>query len=361
MKNKNVIIALLCFLIVMAGAFVAWQNGEALSNTLKAVGLLETSPKTADAQPYMEKLRAEIPVLEVLPKKKKDEREVWKVGRGVSLPNYLLRAQKHLNRFGGKVLYMEEFASPGGTASASLDFTVPFGDTFQVKLQVADSFCDNTSRLAIGFYASSNLSKYIEDLNRLDYPYSMLITPAEKVSISADLDRLQGYAPVIWLPMEDRKLQPTSLSKSMIRIHLSDAEIQEIVLDAISQTPNAQGVASREGSRAVEQKALLRAVFAPLKERNLWFMDLSSNRYSKSLDVCETVGIECRIESPLDETRMTYDHYVSNVLKTAQRSGKAILLLPLAKGSFKAIEKLKDATFSQGTEIVPMSNIFKTE
>ncbi len=361
MKNKNVIIALLCFLIVMAGALVAWQHGNALSNTLEAIGLLESVPKTANADPYMEKLRDEIPVLAVLPKKKKDERETWKVGRGVSLPNYLLRAQKHLNRFGGKVLYMEEFMSQNGNASASLDFTVPFGDTFKVKLQVADSFSDNTSRLAVGFYASSNLSSHVESLNNLDYPYSMLITPAEKASLDADLDRLRDYSPVIWLPMEDKKFQSRSLSKSSIRIHLSDAEIQEIVSDAISQMPNAQGVASRQGSRAVEQKALLRAVFAPLKEKGLWFMDLSSNRYSRSIEVCESMDIECRLESPFDETRMTHDHYVSNVLKAAQRSGKAILLLPLAKGTFKAIEKLKDEACSQGTEIVPMSNIFKTE
>ncbi len=361
MKNKNLIIALLCFLIVLAGTFVVWQNGEALSNTLEAIGLLKSSPKTVDANPYMEKLRDEIPVLDVLPKKKKDEREVWKVGRGVSLPNYLLRAQKHLNRFGGKILYMEELVPQNGNASALIDFTVPFGDTFKVKLQVADSFNDKTSRLAIGFYADANLSKYIESLNKLDYPYSMLITPAERASLSADLGRLQDYAPVIWLPMEDKKLQSSFLSKSTIRIHLSDAEIREMVSDAISQTPNAQGVASRQGSRAVEQKALLRAVFAPLKEKNLWFMDLSSNRYSKSLEVCESMDIECRIESPLDETRMSHAFYVSNVLKAAQRSGKAILLLPLAKGSFKAIEKLKDEAFSQGTEIVPMSNIFKTE
>lgn len=361
MKNKNVIIALLCFLIVIAGVFVAWQNGEALSNTLVATGILKATPRTADAEPYMEKLRNEIPVIKVLPKKKKEGREIWKVGRGVSLPNYLLRAQKHLNQFGGKVLYMEEFTRQNGNASANFDFTVPFGDTFKVELQVADSFSDNTSRLAVGFYASSKLSKYIEELNKLSYPYSMLITPAERASIEADLKRLENYTPVIWLPMEDKILQSRALSKSTIRIHLSDAEIRELVSDAISSIPNAQGIASRQGSRAVEQKALLRAVLGPLKEKNLWFMDLSSNRYSKTLEVCENMDVRCRAESPLDVSRMTHAIYVSKILKSAQRSGNAILLLPLSKESFKAIENLKDETFSQGTEIVPLSQIFQIE
>lgn len=361
MKNKNVIIALLCFLIVIAGAFVAWQNEEALSNTLTATGLLEAAPKTADAEPYMEKLRNEIPVLKVLPKKKKEARDVWQVGRGISMPNYLLRAQKHLNQFGGKVLYMEEFTRQNGNASANFDFTVPFGDTFRVELQVADSFNDKTSRLAVGFYASQKLSKYVEDLNKLSYPYSMLITPAEKPSIKDDLGRLQNYTPVIWIPMEDKVLQSKSLSKSTIRIHLSDAEIRELISDAMSSLPNAQGVATRQGSRAVEQKALLRAVMGPLKEKNFWFMDLSSNRYSKTLEVCESMDIKCRAESPLDVSRMTHAIYVSKVLKAALRSGKAILLLPLSKESFTAIENLKDEALSQGTEIVPMSQIFQTE
>lgn len=361
MKNKNFLIALLCFLIILAGAFIAWQNEEALSNTLVATGLLEAAPRTGNTEPYMEKLRNEIPVIKVLPKKKKDGREVWKVGRGVSLPNYLLRAQKHLNKFGGKVLYMEEFIRQNGEVSASLDFTVPFGDTFKVELRVADSFSDNTSRLAVGFYASAKLSRYIEELNRLSYPYSMLVTPAEKASIDADLGRLQGYTPVIWLPMEDKVLQSRALSKFTIRIHLSDAEIREIVADAMEQIPDAKGVATRQGSRAVEQKALLRAVLGPLKEKKLWFMDLTSNRYSKSIEVCEGMNMKCRAESPLDVSRMTHAIYVSKVLKAAQRSGKAILLLPLSKESFLAIENLKDEAFAQGTEIVPMSSIFQTE
>lgn len=361
MKNRNVVIALICIPILVAGALVAWREKDALSHTLVAVGIKESRPEIADAKPYMEKLRGEIPVFKVLPKRKKDGREIWKVGRGISLPNYLLRAQRHLNKSGGEVLYMEESLDKNGNPVANFDFAVPFGDTFRVELQIADSFNDNTSRLAVGFYASEKLSKYIDNLNRLAFPYSLLITPAEKASYDDALGKLQNFAPVIWLPMEDKKLQSRSLSKSTVRIHLSDAEIREIVSDAIRQMPDARGVATRQGSRAVEQKALLRAVLGPLKEQGLWFMDLTANRYSKSMEACESMNVKCRTVYPLDLSRMTHAIYVSKILKAAQRSGKAILLLPLSGNSFEAIEDLKDEALAQGTEIVDLSHLFQNE
>lgn len=361
MKNRNVVIVLICIPILVAGALVAWRERDALFHTLAAVGLKESRLESADAKPYMEKLRGEVPVFKVLPKRKRDGREIWKVGRGISLPNYLLRAQKFLDKSSGKVLYMEESLDKNGNPTATFDFAVPFGDTFHVEIQIADSFNDNTSRLAVGFYASEKLSKYIEDLNRLTYPYSLLITPAEKASYKAALGKLQNFTSVVWLPMEDKKLQSKTLSKSTVRIHLSDAEIRELVSDAMHQIPNARGVATRQGSRAVEQKALLRAVLGPLKEQGLWFMDLTANRYSKSAEVCEAMEMKCRTESPLDLSRMTHAIYVSNVLKAAQRSGKAILLLPLDGKSFEAIKDLKDEALAQGTEIVDLSHLFQNE
>ena len=360
MKNKNLILVTICIAIVLLGVSFVLMNQEAFDNTLIATGLKKSKPMLADADPYMKKLLQEIPVQKVLPKKKKNPREIWKVGRGISYPNYLLKAQRHLEKHGGKVLSMEEVESRNGSV-VDFDFVAPFGDTFYVQLQVADSFYNSTSRLAVAFYASKELSGFADELNGLNFPYSLLITPSEISSFKAGLKKLNQYESVVWLPMEDKKLRSKSFSKSMIFIHQSQSEIQDIVTDALEKVPHAQGIATRFGSRAVEQQALLHAIFNPLQERNLWFMDLTKNRYSRAEDVCEDIHLKCRTESPFDPSRMTHAVYVSRVLKTARRSGKAILILPISNASFKAIKNLEADATAQGTEFVSLSNIFQTE
>lgn len=359
--KRNRCIFLLCLFILLLGFFLVLINKEAFDNTMVAIGVKEEKIFLADTVPYLQKLRNEIPVLKILPKKKKDRREIWQVGQGVSLPNYLLKAQKHLNRHGGKVLAMEEVPGPSGTTAANLDFIAPFGDTFYVALQVADSFYDNTSHLAIGFLAEKNWEKYSRELRALNYPYTLLITPSENSKKALSSEILKNGELVLWLPMEDKKLHPKSLSNSMIFVHQSDAEIQERLEELLEYLPEVEGVASRLGNRAVEQQALLRATFSPLKKRNLWFMDLTGNRYSKVLDVCKDVDLKCRTETPFNPSKQTHALYVADVLKMAKRSGNNILILPLSEASFKALEDIEEKTNVQGTEIVSLSHIFKSE
>lgn len=360
MKKKNVLFALICFLILAAGVFVVCENSKAAENALVSFGLKAPKPMTADAVPYIQKLRDEIPVIGIERSKKKENREIWKVSKGVSFPNYLVRAQNHLKKFGGKVLYMEEL-SKDRQQVVDFDFVAPFGDTFRVELRMGESFGGNTSKLAVGFYAGSELPKFVEDLNKLNYPYSMLISPSAKAFFESSLSRLKAYSPVIWLPMESRSDIPGQFKSEAIKIHHSEPEIQEIVSDAMKKIPNASGIATRWGDRAVEQETLFRPIFSILKERDMWFMDLTGNRYSKTDGLCEKMQINCRTESPFNPNRMTQSVYVKNTLTAAQRTGKAILLLPLSNGSFKAIEGLKDSAEVQGTEIVELSGIFQPE
>lgn len=360
MKKKNFLIVLLCLVIVILGIISVLLNRQAFENTLIATGLKEATPILANADPYLEKLLHEIPVLQVMPKKKKAKRDIWKVGRGISFPNYLLRAQKHLVKNGGKILAMEELENSKGSV-ATMDFIAPFGDTFYVELQMADSFHNNTSRLAVAFYAEKNLAGFTTQLNHLNYPYSLLITPADLPTLSSGLKSLNSYESVIWLPMESKGYLPKSVAKSSILIHLSEKEIQNVVNDAIEKIPNAIGVATRFSDRAVELSTLLKAVFLPLKAQNLWFMDLTANRYSKTQEVCEEISLNCHIESPFNPARMTHEIYTENVLRLARRSGKAILILPLSNATFKAIENLEADALAQGTEFVSLSNIFQKE
>lgn len=364
MKKKNFFAILFCtaILFVALGTFLFKTNPSIHDKLSSFIGKEEQEFVIPDTIPYMEKLLKEIPVLKVMPKKKRDTREIWKVGKGVSYSNYLLKAQKHLIKYGGKVLSMEEIESRVGKKVADFDFIAPFGDTFHVELQTADIFQDNTSRLAVAFYADSHLKDYIQNLNSLTYPYTLFITPIEKTpELSASLRLLKNYETAIWLPMEANGLQPAALAKTTIYIHQSEKEIQDIVDQALTELPKATGVVTRMGSRAVEQQALLKAILLPLSQKGFWFLDLTQNRYSKSMDVCNEFKMKCRKEPPYKPEKATADQYVSKALSSATRTGKAIILLPLSNKSFSAIDSLSEKAALKGTEIVNLSNIFQKE
>lgn len=358
MKKRTSAIVFLYALIFLAGLGIVLSNLDAVRNTLVALGIKKEQIVSADPDPYIKRLQSEMPVQKIRPKKKKgDQREVWLLGKGVSLPNYLLRAQRHLEKEGGKVLKMEEVFSRN-SSSVLFDFVAPFADTFRVELQTDESFLDSTSKLAIGFLASSNLSQFTQDLNKLTYPYSLFVTPSDKEALKPGLEALSAHETVLWIPMES-KLKLSKEIQNVIYIHLTESDIQDIMAKAFAEFPEASGVASRFGDRAVEQKALLRAVFSQIQRRNLWFMDLSDNRYSKSDEACQEIGLECLTPAVFNPDRMKHAEYVANALKRARRAGSGIVLLPLSTATFDALENIEAVADSQGTKIVNLSRIFQ--
>lgn len=358
MKKRTSAIIFIYAVIFLAGLGTVLMHRAAFKNVLVAVGLEEAQVVSANPDPYIKRLQSEFPVLKIRPKKKKDRREIWFLGKGVSFPNYLLRAQRHLENEGGKVLKMEEVRNRNNSVSVLFDFVAPFADTFRVELQTDETFLDSTSSLAIGFFAGPNLEQFAPILNKLTYPYSLLITPSEKEKLKFGLRTLSGYETVLWIPMESKSKLPKEI-KSVVYIHLSKSEIQEIMTKAFADFPEASGVASRFGDRAVEQKALLNAMFLPMQDRNLWFLDLSDNRYSKSDEACQEIGLECLTPAVFNPNRMTHEVYVSNALKRARRSGSGIVLLPLSTATFNALENIEAVADSQGTKIVTLSRIFQ--
>lgn len=312
-----------------------------------------------DTLPYLQKLTQEIPVLQIHPAKR-NRKEIWMLGKGISLPNYLLRAQKHLTAHHGEILKMEEIFPRNGASAAALDFRTPAGDTLQIELHISDSFLDSASKISILFQVDSLSIPLLSMLSNLDYPYALLVTPFDSTkSLFYDIDRLQNKEVVIWLPMESNSLQANRFSKKTVSIHHTEQEIKETIEQAYLRMPGAIGVASRMGERAVEHINLLNAVFKSLSARRLWFMDLTQSRYSKVEETCKNYPIRCFRVSPYTP-QTTLEVYVDNRLWTAARTGNAVIVLPLNDKSFNALTNIKTKASARGTEIVKLSTIIAT-
>jgi len=348
------LVTILLFVGYVVPHFFAVPQISFLSQFQSSPEVTDTIP--TDTLPYIDQLKNSIPVIKVIPARKSN-REVWMVGKGISLPNYLLRAQKHLERQQGRVLRMEELAKPN---AVNFDFRTPDGDTLQIELRTSEIFLDSASQIAVAFMVDTLTLASLDALNKLPFGYALLITPFQAPpSLFYDLDRLKNKELVIWLPMESYSLQENRLAQDAICIHHTEKAIEEKIENAFSRIPNAAGVATRMGQRAVEHRNLLNALFKPISEHQRWFLDLTQNRYSKVPEACKNFSMTCKQITPYT-TKVSLEKYISDGLWSATRTGSAVLVLPLTEESLGVVKDLKEKTSVQGTEIVNLSNVIAT-
>ncbi len=361
MKNWRHLIILLFVVGIFTGLGLLlprFMNRPA--NSAETPGTLSSAEAVIDTTPYLQKLIEEIPVLKVHPVKK-NRREIWMLGKGISLPNYLLRAQNHLNRFQGKVLRMEEIFPNRETQAVVFEFQTPEGDTMQVELHISDSFLDSASKIAILFQADSLNISLLSRLEKLDYPYALLVTPFDTgKTLFSDLDRLQNKELVAWLPMESHSLQANRFSNRTISIHHTEQEIKGTIEQARARMPSAIGAATRMGERAVEHPQLLNAVFKALRSERWWFMDLTESRTSKVNETCQNFSLRCP-KAAIYGTQKTLEQFIDGELRAASRTGSEILVLPLHEKTLNALADIKTKASARGTEIVKLSNIITNE
>ena len=154
--------------------------------------------------------------------------------------------------------------------------------------------------------------------------------------------------------MEPHRYPWISPGPHSILIHHSEKEIRKLVDDVAHILPNVVGIASRMGERAVEHKPLLQALIRSLGERNLWFLDLTQSRFSRSLEVCNELKVPCRM-SQIMPTGKKSSEYLQAALALALRTGNSSAILPLNEDNIEAVRAIIPLAEAQGTEIVKLT------
>jgi len=337
------------------------QKDEVAAAVADSIARLD-SIAAQDTTPFIDRMKNKLEVVQAQYSRRK-KRDVWTLGNGATIINYLLQAQRFLNKNGGKVLYMEEaFNDRDAFQAALLDALDPNGDTLRLYLQISRNiFRDNASYLSVSFQVKSLSTEVIEALNALDFPYDLMIPPfGVSKEFYPDLDRIKEKEIVLWLIMESPELDSRHRKMRPIRSYLTEDQITEIISDAKKLSPNAVGIATRYADKAVEHKPLLQAVFNAAKENNLWFADLSLNKKSRVMELCPEVGISCRELSPYDPSNSNIDDYVHRKLRGAARNGISTIILPLSLESINKVKSLKEKATAQGTTMINLSTFMNT-
>lgn len=361
-KTKHLIVLFCITFLLTAVVYFLPQKSNLLSRfsfvEKKTSTVADTIIAPIDTLPYIEKLQNALPLVKSGYSKKKNI-YFWTLGKGKAIPVYLLQIQNHIQSHGGKVIHMEETFLPNAFQSAALIFSNALGDTSTVEIQISEKvFGDSVSRMAIAFEVERLSPEIIVQLNTLDFPYSILVTPfGVSDHFFYDMDKLKNAEPVLWLYMESEKLRSSHYSKNPIRIHHTEQKIEEIIESAKKKLPYANGVATRYGEKAVEHRNLLSAIFKAIQKQDLWFLDLTDNRTSLVGDVCKNYPLKCKQASVYSEETSTIEDYITKNLRLASRTGTSYLILPLSLNILSKIQDLKEKASAQGTEITTLSNV----
>ena len=311
-----------------------------------------------DTRPYLEKLKESLPLVKESYLTKQNK-HLWTLAKGKTLTVYLLEIQKHILAHHGKVLAMEEFLKFKNTRAVNVSFLDSLGDTTFVELQISESiFLENNSDLALAFTADQLDSNVVNMLNELQQPFSLLITPFDKDSVFFDLlKQIEKAETVLWLYMESDSLRNSHASKNPIRIRNSAAKNEDIIETAHKMLPEVKGVATRYGNKAVEHRSLLNFIFRVLEKQRLWFLDITNNSASLSLELCKNHSISCKQQSTYNQATSSVDDYLNRNVRKAYRTGEAYVILPLNKENLLKIQGMIENAKSQGTKITTLSSL----
>jgi len=352
-----VILALILAAFIVVGHLIP----QALSISPDRFSLLQetAAPDTTaitKVLPFRDALAQSIPVLKVTTRRH-NPIETWTVGKGIALPAYLLKAQRKIIALGGHVVRMEELNSTRNQPAAKISWKTATGDTATVEIHIGDEFLEGSSNLSLAFVLDAQPSSAeVAELHKLSIPLSILVNPFDSNSFAPQIWTQQVNTEIVaWVGMEPHRYPWVSPGPHSILIHHTEKEIRALVEDVAQKLPTMVGIASRMGERAVEHKPLLQALIRSIGERNLWFLDLTNSRFSRSLEVCSELKVPCRMSQIMPSSKKASE-YLQAALNSALRTGNASVILPLSEDNIEAVRAIIPLAEAQGTEIVKLSS-----
>ena len=368
-KLKHVV-AIIIVLTVLIGGFVYLLPKLSESNFLgfakgpeKAIAdSTAIQDSLADTLSFEEKMKISLSPLEVSYSKRK-KRHIWTMGGGETIITYLLSTKRFTKKNHGKVLFMEEIYNLDASIfqAAKVDLLYDKGDSLKLELQVSrNEFKPGASLLAVGFQVTSMTPELIVAMNKLDFPYDLLIPPfGLSDDFYQDLDKIKNKEIALWITMESSKLNRVHNKLRPLRIHHTEEQIETVINDAYTKIPSAKGIVSRYGEQAVEHRQLLQAILTPIKKQHLWFMDISMNKLSIVPQTCKDIGLTCKSASSYNPENSSIDDYIKAKMREAKRGGLAVMILPLTKDVVAKLSDLSEKAKRQGTTLINLSTFMK--
>ena len=279
--------------------------------------------------------------------------EIWFVPNGMSIPNYMLRASREIERCKGKVHWMREIKYN----RALLKYEGEQGVYPLTEIRIIDSlWLPNSSKLAVVLAVREKnqlLKNKPELLEKLDFTYNLLI-PSSRPELLEIGKKLNANI-IPWIPMESNENIFSQEKNSQIKIGITEKELTSKLDETLKKFNNASGFAAFNGEDFLTHGASVENFGNVLRDKKLWFWDLTK-KTSASLSQNECTRKNIRFRRNYLEAAS--EAQVTNALETARKNGRAILLFELTEKSIELLKNLPKLAEKQGTRLTLAEEVF---
>lgn len=205
----------------------------------------------------------------------------------------------------------------------------------------------------------------VRDFLEGDIPITAAVMPfSDNSREHAEWAHKNGFEVMIHLPMEPKRGKRSWLGPKPITVDLSPTEVKQRVNEAIKTVPHAVGLNNHMGSRAVENKEIVRAIVEVAKEKNLYIIDSGTSPKSKFPEIANELGVPLlKRDVFLDD--ISSSSYVFKQMirlaKVTEMKGTGIAIGHVGvtgKVCSLGIFKSKDELDKRNIKIVPVSELF---
>ena len=196
----------------------------------------------------------------------------------------------------------------------------------------------------------------VDALFQIDRPVTLAVLPHLRYSKEIS-DRIikygRGYDIILHLPLESKSGKAPE--RDTIRRNMEKNRVLSILKDDIESIPGIIGVSNHQGSRATENKEIMKIILEELKKRNLFFLDSRTTPVSVCGNISGKIGLRYAERSVfLDlgqkkdekQTKAYIKKQIKELINIAKIRGSAIaighdkkLTIEVIKESIPDIEK----------------------
>ncbi|MBL7070638.1 MAG: divergent polysaccharide deacetylase family protein [Candidatus Omnitrophica bacterium] len=207
-------------------------------------------------------------------------------------------------------------------------------------------------------YNMSNL----HDVLSINLPLTISILP--NLAYSTEVaEEVKGHSieVMLHLPMEPHNSE-LRLEENTILTGMPSEEVKKLLSEAISEIPGLKGVSNHMGSKATEDRDLMRVVFGELKKRDLYFLDNLVTDKSVCGKMAKEAGVQSAsrsvfLDNKADESYI--DGQMAQVEELASKTGWVIAVGHDRPATIKVLTRAMPRLREDGFEFVYVSELVK--
>ena len=264
---------------------------------------------------------------------------------------------------GGHVVRGAE--KPAREAGTALDLRVGYGDrvTHAILIEPDPHLADVATRIALVVTDLDRESEELFDKVRSSgIPYTVALRPDQKYASRAARElRRAKHEVFLALPMEPKGYPKVDPGKDAILLDLSQVEIEERISRSLDAIGGSSGIISRQGSAAVNDPDVMRAVLGEVKRRDLLFVDAHGGGPSVVEETGEVIGARtAELGGTLDGgggSPNAVKARLKQLMATAQQRGTLLIAVKAHGLAFQILEQERERLEGQGIEFVYASKL----